>query len=831
MKLSLTMGIWLKSILIFIVVFFQAIAAGQDSTLFDFINAFDANHIRSAGEMESAIRSLQNKYQQTTKKKAIPFETQKTLIAKIGDCVSRMKSLPNHRISDSASVKEENRHVSLILLDILKNIRTVNEKIIIDFQENRLDQMKDPTAFFKSNEWLHPRYLIAFSNYWIGWTGHYCSRLFHENSLKEKEFLDEAIKAFSRTCIDFDEDSVVALSFYGRGLCYVQKQNYESAISDFIKAKSRVDANDPLYLKCRYQEAFISYKTGHPELALRSLNEIQDDYSGKAIPEWLAADLRHLRAKVLLSNLEKQGERPASKETPLNRKELALFSQLKQMAMSRTGGTELYRYVQDHAKRLTGLSFSDLGPVGAMAMGDRYFELEQYDSAADNYLAIFKGSSGVMKDYMDKIYFRISYIYYKKGEIERSVSMLSEFPKKYPKSAFLKQAVSLYYALAVRRYKDHPREEEYEMYIDSLQRYITCCDGCTDQSEAHFALGKHYQKIGRTQEALNEYWKVGKGSPNYGAARFYLLQSCVEQLESYKKRGMASSAVALKKFKEGVGLANSYLSASNSQGRTAHWKKTEGHMVFLHARLFALAPKGSCEKSLKILYGYERRFAKEKHLCLKAKNLRITCLLQLGREEKADNELNRLTENGPMSSERYAVLLDLGNRCYSENIQIRSSGKNDSNLYGKVAMRVYEALSAASDKHPEFEKYRGSIQLRLALLYTNNNELDRAVELYRDMMKKEPLSADAVYSLGLLYEKMERWQEALKTWRKFSDRVKPGSAYWFDSRYRTALALQKLGKGDKACDILTMTLVLHPDLGNDELMQKYHRIKSKVCTK
>ena len=51
----------------------------------------------------------------------------------------------------------------------------------------------------------------------------------------------------------------------------------------------------------------------------------------------------------------------------------------------------------------------------------------------------------------------------------------------------------------------------------------------------------------------------------------------------------------------------------------------------------------------------------------------------------------------------------------------------------------------------------------------------------------------------------------------------------FESRYRTANAFNMLGKRDKACDILNMTLVLHPDLGSDDLKDKYLELKSEIC--
>ena len=56
----------------------------------------------------------------------------------------------------------------------------------------------------------------------------------------------------------------------------------------------------------------------------------------------------------------------------------------------------------------------------------------------------------------------------------------------------------------------------------------------------------------------------------------------------------------------------------------------------------------------------------------------------------------------------------------------------------------------------------------MAELYIDNNQLDDAKALYLERLNKDPLSADAMFNLGLIYEREEQWDKALATWRKFS---------------------------------------------------------------
>ena len=45
-----------------------------------------------------------------------------------------------------------------------------------------------------------------------------------------------------------------------------------------------------------------------------------------------------------------------------------------------------------------------------------------------------------------------------------------------------------------------------------------------------------------------------------------------------------------------------------------------------------------------------------------------------------------------------------------------------------------------------------------------------------------------------------------------------------------ATRLEQLGLRDRACAVAKMTLVLHPDLGDDRLANDFARIRSRTCT-
>ncbi len=52
-----------------------------------------------------------------------------------------------------------------------------------------------------------------------------------------------------------------------------------------------------------------------------------------------------------------------------------------------------------------------------------------------------------------------------------------------------------------------------------------------------------------------------------------------------------------------------------------------------------------------------------------------------------------------------------------------------------------------------------------------------------------------------------------------------------DARFRTAQALSRLAKKKDACEVITVTQSLHPDLQDEELKARFARLRDEVCIK
>jgi tetratricopeptide (TPR) repeat protein len=238
-----------------------------------------------------------------------------------------------------------------------------------------------------------------------------------------------------------------------------------------------------------------------------------------------------------------------------------------------------------------------------------------------------------------------------------------------------------------------------------------------------------------------------------------------------------------------------------------------------------------CSDLLAELNGFEKRFPQKTDLHQEAMGLRIFCSYRLGRFDEGKAQLQRLIRDEPIDPRRYALLQELADRFYRES-QV-TEGLEEGRVTSEsadAALALYRRLDVISRADPDYAGFTDSIELRIAGIHAERNQFPEAIGVYEEILQRNPRSADAMLALGSLYGETGQWERALETWRRFSDGVELGTHHWFVSRYQTANALEQLGMLDRACAVAQMTLVLHPDLGDDELANEFLEIRSRTCT-
>jgi hypothetical protein len=271
------------------------------------VELLDVGKINSFQEMEGALELLRKFTAEAVKENRLTFHLQEIILKRSEECIDRLLALHGKAAPGADPAKEQEKALFSANRLILQQILVFNKKVLVDFQENKLDQIEDPLAFFKSPQWQEPQHLVVESSYWLGWNGFYSSLLYGEEDGMRKSLLEEAVESFSRAFVDAREDSRVIASLFGRGLCYRQLNKYQDAMKDFVSVRNGVDKDDLLYLRCQYEEAVISYRTGKGELALRSLDEIDRGWAQRKVPDEVRKDLNRLRASIIRDLPGKQG--------------------------------------------------------------------------------------------------------------------------------------------------------------------------------------------------------------------------------------------------------------------------------------------------------------------------------------------------------------------------------------------------------------------------------------------------------------------------------------------------------------------------------------------
>ena len=794
------------------------------SALSGAVKGLAVDQINSPKEMKTALELLYSCCREAQEKNQFTFKLQKTILSKSGECMSRIVELGQQ------AKKEDTRSLFALNRKVIKTVLNWNQQKVEDLQETKLDQMEDTAAFFASPEWQQPHHVISLASYWLSWNGYYSALFYPAADPERKGLLEGALEGFSRSFIDFKEESIVQKSLFGRALSYKELQQYDQAIRDINAVIGKVKKDDPLYPRCRYEKVLISYLTGNYQSVLRELDTFREETGRRKLSPTMDAELNKLRVKTIIALSEKEGQEQGNNPESLYRDALRELNKLVESDEQQAG--ELYRYANQHAAALADLPYDELGPIGYLAIADWYFNQKDYDSAILRYKKLYSSSNKLITRRMDDVYFRLGYCFCQKGRWGEALPCFESLFKQFPRSSFADTSSCLYYVAAANNYRDTADDTAYATYMEATKRYVKHCTEPGSKSEAHFQLGKYYQDRGKEKQAFEAFSLVKKDSPNYPEARYYLVQANIDKIESLNQQGKRQSKGAKQVYRETRKQLEEYQTLLLKQEEGPTRKELEAHIALLHAKLYMYGPEGDYRQALNKLKKFESRFPVDKKLAMMAQGLRIECYQNLQLFKEAQEEINTFLNSGPVNSDRWAFLNEWANRFYEASKKFRNSGdKVQAGPNAETALMIYQHLSSFALQGTSYERFYDSMQLRMAELYRDENKIAQAKTIYQNQLKRDPTSADAMYNLALLQEQEEQWEEALTTWRKFSEGFKTGSHYWFESRYHTAKVLNKLGKRDKACEITTMIEVLHPTLRDEQFREKFILLHGDVCEK
>ena len=299
-----------------VIVFFAILALGllirPVLNAQEIVSDKDIAAARTLSELKPLADQLNAGSIESIKANGFNFKQQEAVLKKTGEIVDKLVWL-HGRSPEGAQDKE--RAILLANREIVKRILDLNKKVMDDLQD-KLDTMENPLEFFKTPAWQQPEQLLTAANFRLGWNNYYAGLLIAENDPLRKQLLTEAVESFSHSFLNSKDDKLVITSLFGRGLCSKQLKVYKDALKDFKAVKEALKKDDPMYLRCRYEEIQIASQMGNHQEVLRSIDDVEKAYPANRIPEALKSSLKDLKESSLHAIAEKTAIKTETPSAP-----------------------------------------------------------------------------------------------------------------------------------------------------------------------------------------------------------------------------------------------------------------------------------------------------------------------------------------------------------------------------------------------------------------------------------------------------------------------------------------------------------------------------------
>jgi len=117
--------------------------------------------------------------------------------------------------------------------------------------------------------------------------------------------------------------------------------------------------------------------------------------------------------------------------------------------------------------------------------------------------------------------------------------------------------------------------------------------------------------------------------------------------------------------------------------------------------------------------------------------LRLECYLQLGMLKDAEQEVAAITGKTPVDKKTWAFLNDCAERYYllAKADQARTE-TGSTTRHAAASLAVYKGLADIAGNNPSYKNFYDPIRMRLAELYTMDNQLPQAAAIYQGTAPK-----------------------------------------------------------------------------------------------
>jgi tetratricopeptide (TPR) repeat protein len=675
-----------------------------------------------------------------------------------------------------------------------------------------MDQDGDLEALYETKDFRESQAVAAAALYYLNWLDYYGARLY--DGARRKELLEAAEKGFSQFAVGDQKSSLITESQLGRGLCYVELGDTDSAMRDFKLVIDDASVSPERKAKARLALLDAYGRSGRSQDALRYSDELLhgDGLTAADVPI-----VKYYRLQTLFDAAEKSKGADAAR---YRQEASALMEQLRRtgkgwadkvdaLMVARVGdpaqwaGKTTSPRVKWELARLMLAKNDAAGaaPLLAEVVASSDPEVKPFQAEARYWLGVtqFKGNDfAAAADDFDAALAA-------PGEWAKEARYLRFKALETLMAAQSSPALSDRYAAAltdfVAQNPDHPM-----IY------------------EAHYRLAEYRQASGQFGEAIEEYDRVG-GDPTYELrARFGVLQSRFELLKT------DTDPQARRRRLDAIGGDLDAFWARDKQVRAGQkgsgdpaLQGLEAKATLLQAVYLSLRGDGGDEKVAASLADFGQRFPQQPELLPQAVRLRLGALLQLGRFTDAEQVVKQhadalAAENRPDAIEGLAA-------SYAK-AGTRRQGQGDTagaESAARVALALYQVVDGTGTSGDMKQ------QLTVARLHESTNDWEAAAAAYRAVLQADGNSLVALRGLAHAEEEQGKTADALARWATFTQKARPGDPAWYQGQFEQARLLLASGDRQKSCDLLVKLRPSMPGVTDADLRAQLNALYKQAC--
>jgi pentatricopeptide repeat protein len=772
-------------------------------------------HAQSAGELRASGREIANDI--AAQKSAGRFDTpaQQRAVDRLGKLALTFIDLCDRTANAGGEGRDREalRGAYDAISGPLDGIYDQNGATIERLTKQVMDEDGDLEAVYETPAFKEAQLVASQSLYYLNWLHFYGARLY--DGAQRKEWLEKAQRGFSEFAVGDRHSDLLVESLLGRGLCHLELGNTEFAVHDLQAVMNDTQASPERKAKARLALLDGYVRNGNVNDALKLSEQMLG--TGSRGEDNV---VRFLRIRALLDGAKKAAGSDAER---YRQQAFALMDQLRRAG----GGWEekvaaLTASSIDNPEQWAGKANS---PFAKWELAKLLVQKGDYKEAMPLLEGVVGSGDDEMRRHQGEAHYMLGLAKFQAGQYQDAAEHLDAALKE-DRPAYGADAAYMRFKAREALVAKSPNPDFSAQYEQAIREYLTKYPDHKSTFEAQFRLGELLQAQHKFTDALKAYAKV-HGDPAFELrAQFATLQCDFELLQTTDARTAATQRNALLKD-IGPGLQTFDKLATDYEKRGAKAEQVplgqmRAKVAVMNAGYATLQPEPNDSAVLDALAGFDRKYPEQQDLLPQVARLRLTAEQHLGRFADAEAEVKA---HGPLllASLGTPAIEDLAVGFVREGARRKTKeGAAANQAAEQVALHLYELLVSDSEGSSK-------AKLTLARLYENTGELQKANDLYAEILRANGDSTAALRGLGRIAESEKRLHDALRYWQELTKLMRGGDVGWYEGHYEVARLTQASGNKKDACEQLDHLKPAMPGLADADLRKKLDALYQQVC--